>query len=74
MSQRSMLSRKTFKLLCMFVSSGIMLHFDGICYALHDAIIYDERLLMQDFDAWSGFWLNGIVGFSEVPTGVGLSV
>lgn len=46
-----MLSRNTFIQLCMFILHGVMLHFDGICYALYDAILYNERFLMQDVDA-----------------------
>lgn len=28
----------------MFILQGVMLHFDGICYALHDAMSYNVRL------------------------------
>ena len=50
-----MLSRKTFMQLHLFILHGVMLHIDGICYALHDAMLCNERLLMQDDDAWPGF-------------------
>lgn len=34
---------------------GVMLHLDEICYAFHDAMICNTRLLMQNVDAWLGF-------------------
>lgn len=41
------LSRKTFMQLCMFILYSIMLHLDGICYALHDAMLCNAILFMQ---------------------------
>lgn len=50
-----MLSRMTFVQLCIFIFHGVMLHFDGICYALYDAMLCNEKLFMKDVDTWSGF-------------------
>ena len=46
----------------MFILQGVMLYFDGIWYALQDAMVCNAWLLMSDADAWSGFWLDGMTG------------
>lgn len=50
-----MISRKTFMQLYMFILYGVMLHLDGICYALYDEMLCNAKIFMQDADAWSKF-------------------
>ena len=57
-----MLSRKTFMQLCMFIFHGVMLHVDGICYALFMMQLYLMndclcKMFMQFMQ-----WLEGSTG------------